>query len=93
MVRIGAVRFTIARFRIALSENPFYYCVVLVDGDSPRTTDVSNPYVLELNLKVCGDGAATSEEGDVLQQALSSLPDAGRADGHDLQRAADLVHD
>jgi hypothetical protein len=94
MVRIGAVRFTIARFsRMALPDNPFYHCVVLVDGDSSRTTQVSNPYVLKRNLMVCGDGAATSQESDVLQQALSSLPDPGRADGHDFQRAADLVRD
>jgi hypothetical protein len=42
-------------------------CVVLVDHDPPRATEIRNPYVLQSDLVFGSDGFATGEEGEVPQ--------------------------
>ena len=49
--------------------------------------------VLELEADLLGDDLAAGEDRHVLQHRLAALAEAGRLDGHALERAADLVDD
>ena len=49
--------------------------------------------VLELDAEVLGDRLAAGEDRDVLEHRLAAIAEAGRLDGRDLQRAAQLVDD
>ena len=67
--------------------------VVLVDRDLLGVAEVFQLDVLELDAEVLGDHLAAREDGDVLEHGLAAVAEAGRLDGGDVQRAAELVHD
>ena len=56
----------------------------------PRSSSV---IVLELDAEVLGDRLAAGQDGDVFEHRLAAIAVAGRLDGGDLQRAAQLVDD
>ena len=56
----------------------------------PRSSSVD---VLELDAEVFADAPAAGQDGDVLEHRLAAIAEAGRLDGGDVQRAAQLVHD
>ena len=56
----------------------------------PRTVEAD---LVELEADLLGDDLATGEDGDVLEHRLAAVAEAGRLDGDDVERAADLVDD
>src|ERR1017187_6916871 len=67
--------------------------IVLVDRHLLGVAEVFPLDALELDAEVLGDHLAARQDGDVLEHGLAAVAEAGRLDGGDVQRAAELVHD
>jgi hypothetical protein len=67
--------------------------VLLVDDDALGAPEVADGDVLELDAEVLGEAFAAREDRDVLEHGLAAVAEAGGLDGHDVERAADLVDD
>src|ERR1019366_5021976 len=48
--------------------------------------------VLQLDAEIFAEEAAAGEDGNVLEDGLAAVTEAGRLDGGDIQRATNLVH-
>src|SRR5580658_10563525 len=67
--------------------------VLLVDDDPLGAAEVADGDVLKLDAEVLGEALAAREDGDVLEDRLAAVAEAGGLDGHDVERPADLVDD
>src|SRR6185295_19086065 len=66
--------------------------VVLGDDHALGAAEIVQGGVLQLEADLLGDHLAAGEHRDVPQHLLPAVTEAGRLDGGDLQRAAELVH-
>jgi hypothetical protein len=71
----------------------FDYGAMIVDGDLYRLAKVGHLHVLQFDLEISGNGRSPSEQGNAVQQAGTSIRNAGYPDRGNLQRATQLVHD
>ena len=67
--------------------------IVLVDDDLLGAAEHINRDGLELDADVFADELAAREDGDILEDGLAAVTEAGSLDGADLERAAELVDD
>ena len=67
--------------------------VVLGDDDAAGRAEHLEADLVELEADLLGDDLAAGEDGDVLEHRLAAVAEAGRLDGDDVERAADLVDD
>ena len=65
--------------------------VVLVDGDALCLAQILELDAFELDAEILSDGLATGENGDVAQDRLAAIAEAGSLDGCDVQGATQLV--
>jgi len=62
----------------------FDYGAVIVDRDPCRLTKVGHLHVLQFDLHIPCDGSCTRAEGKALQQARTSIRNAGHPDRRNL---------
>src|SRR5215204_210587 len=67
--------------------------VVLGDDDLPRTPELVELGVLELQAKLLGNNLAAGEDGDVLHHPLAPITEARSLDRRSRKRATQLVDD
>ncbi len=67
--------------------------VVLVDGDALGLAQILELHAFQLDAQIFGDGLAAGQDGNVAQDRLAAIAEAGSLHGSHVQRAAQLVHD
>ena len=67
--------------------------VVLRHHDAAGLAQALEPDVLQLEADLFADNLAAGEDGHVGQHRLAAVTETGRLDRHDVQQAANLVHD
>ena len=67
--------------------------VVLGDGDGAGVAELFQGDLVELHAHVRGDDLATGEDGEILEDGLAAVTEAGSLDGGDVDDSAQLVDD